>query len=157
MTRNSSRLAIALAVLQVLTALSAFAGGVGWIAAPDGDIMGMSTDRLEGSPFNDFLVPGLVLFFGVGGSMLLGGLMVWRRWKWAYEVSFAAGSIMVGWITIQVLIINEVNVLHIVYWTVGLATMLAAAWLWWQERRGVESKAHTPRPGPGRGMRPARR
>ena len=155
MAPDLSKTAIALAVLEILTGLSAFAGGVAFIAAPDGSILGMSTDALEGSPFNDFLVPGLVLFFGVGGSMLLGGIAVLRGWDLAYPASFAAGAIVIGWITIQVFIINEVNFLHYVYWTVGAVTMLLATVLWWRERGG--SGGFTLRPGPGRNMRHARR
>jgi hypothetical protein len=154
MTLKPSQIAVALAVLQVATAVSAFAGGLSLAIAPDGDIMGMSTDILEGSPFNDFLVPGLVLLFGVGGSMLLGGIAVWRSWRWGYAMAFAAGAVMVGWITVQVFIINEVNILHYVYWTAGTVTMLLALALWRHDR--ARAAEHSPRPGRGRMARAAR-
>ena len=112
--------------LLILIGVSAFAGGIGLVSAPDGSNMGYDTTWLEGSPFNDFLVPGLILLVAVGGINFLAGIAVLRRWRFAAEAAFSGGAIVVGWITIQVFIINQVSFLHIIYWTVGAVVMLAA-------------------------------
>ena len=52
--------AYALMVLLAIQALGAIAGGIGLIQDPV-DNIGMSLDFLEGSPFDDYLVPGLIL------------------------------------------------------------------------------------------------
>ena len=127
--------------LLILVGLSAFAGGVGLLTATDGSNMGWDVDMLDGSPFNDFLVPGLVLFLAVGGTSLAAGIAVLQGWKLAAEAAFAAGAIVFGWITIQVLIINEVNFLHWIYWTVGAVEMAAALALW--RVRRTEGRART--------------
>jgi hypothetical protein len=86
--------------------------------------MGFSTDLLSGSPFDDFLAPGLILFFVVGGGMLAAGVATLLRWKFADEMSFAAGAILFGWITSQVLIIDELSWLHLLMW--ALAALVIA-------------------------------
>ena len=56
------RVLMALAVLQIL---GATAGGIGLIQDPVQNI-GMPLSMLEGSPFSDYLVPGMILLFVVG-------------------------------------------------------------------------------------------
>jgi hypothetical protein len=70
---------------------------------------------LESSPFNDFLIPGLVLFFAVRGNAFYAGIAILRRWRFPYEAAFIAGAMVFGWMSIQVLIINSANALHYIY------------------------------------------
>lgn len=50
----------------VFQAISGLAVGIALAAAPDGSIMRMPLSLLEGSPFTDFLIPGLVLGIVLG-------------------------------------------------------------------------------------------
>ena len=52
----------------VLLGLGALAGGVALVMQPDGSVMHFEVAILAGSPFADFLVPGLILggLFGIG-------------------------------------------------------------------------------------------
>ena len=51
----------ALMALLLLQGISGIAGGVALVAAPDGRIMQMPVSYLDGSPFSDYLIPGLIL------------------------------------------------------------------------------------------------
>lgn len=86
-------------------ALNAFAGGwFGLSGAP-----GVPTEWLDGSPFGTYFVPSLVLFFVVGGTLLLAAISVFTRSRNATLLSVIAGVILLGWIAIQVGIIGYVS------------------------------------------------
>lgn len=63
--------------------------------------MTFETAWLERSPFGDYLVPGLFLFFVNGGLNLAAALGLWRRKKWGETASVAAGVVLVAWIAVQ--------------------------------------------------------
>ena len=125
-----------LTAIQLLVAVSAFGGGIALVAAPDGSNLQFDKELLDGSPFNDFLVPGLILMLAVGGSSLIAAFMVWTGQDRAVEVNFAAGAIVFGWITIEAIIIGEVSFLHWLYWTLGAVTMVMALASWRGEHLG---------------------
>ena len=118
---------IALAVLGV----GALAGGFTLVTRPDGSGMGFSTTILAGSPFPDFLVPGLILggLFGVGS--LVTAVAGWRRAYWAPFAAFAIGCGQMIWIVIQIAIIRELSFLHPTMFAIGLVIAAAAVpWGW---------------------------
>jgi hypothetical protein len=81
------------------------------VNAVGGAIWGLSGAKnvprqwLEGTPFDSYLIPSLVLLVGVGGGMTLAAVALLARHRFAPEITVAAGAILVGWITTQVLII----------------------------------------------------
>ena len=68
-----------LASLQGLVGLMALGGGAAMVAGPDGHYLGMDRTYLSGSPFADYLVPGLLLGAFVGGGGLLAAVTAWRQ------------------------------------------------------------------------------
>lgn len=56
----------ALLAVLVLQAVSAVGGGVALVAGPRGEVTGLPLSYLEGSPFDDYLVPGLILLLVLG-------------------------------------------------------------------------------------------
>jgi hypothetical protein len=142
---------VAILGLVVLGA-GAVAGGATLVASPDGSGMGFSTSILAGSPFPDFLVPGLILggLFGVGSLMT--ALAGWRRARWAPFIAFAIGSGQMIWIVVQVAIIRELSFLHPTMFGIGLVIAAAAVpWGWptfaaWRAERRVPA---TPGRRPG--------
>lgn len=93
-------------LLVVLGQLSvrALVGGAALVLAPDGRLVGLSTSPLAGTPFGDFLVPGLVLFvgFGVVPAAACYGLSTRRPWG-----PLAAGGVAValcGWLAVEWLV-----------------------------------------------------
>jgi hypothetical protein len=113
----------------VILGLGAIAGGAALIAAPDGSLMQFETSILAGSPFGDFLVPGLILggFFGVGSLLVaVAGI---RRAALAPFFAFAIGCGQMIWIAVQVAIIDELSFLHPTMFAIGF--VIAAASLVW--------------------------
>jgi hypothetical protein len=115
----------------VLLGLGALAGGIALVAKPDGSVMHFETSLLAGSPFSDFLVPGLILggLFGIGSFVVAGlGLMHWRIAPFA---AFAIGCGQMIWITVELVIIRELSFLHPTFFGVGLVIAVASViWGW---------------------------
>jgi hypothetical protein len=92
-------------VLTAIQAVGAIAGGIGLVQDPV-DNIGMPLSMLEGSPFKDYLIPGLILLVAVG----LLALFVWagllRRWKPAWWLSLASGGSLVIWIITEVALLG---------------------------------------------------
>ncbi len=53
-------------ILLALLGLGAMFGGGVLIISPSGKLFGMPLSMLENSPFNDFLIPGIILFSLLG-------------------------------------------------------------------------------------------
>jgi hypothetical protein len=117
--------------LLALLGLMALAGGIALVARPDGSVMHLPTAYLDGSPFPDFLVPGLILgsLFGVG-SLAVAAISL-RTWRIAPFLAFALGCGQMIWITVELAIIREVSFLHPLCFGIGLAiAVFSARWGW---------------------------
>ncbi len=53
-------------VIVGFTAIGAIYGGLSMVFMPSGGLLSLSTGLLDGSPFVDYLVPGIFLFVFVG-------------------------------------------------------------------------------------------
>jgi len=117
--------------LLAFLGLGALAGGIALVARPDGSIMGFDVSILAGSPFVDFLVPGLILggLFGVG-SFATAALGL-RHAASAPFLAFAIGFGQMLWIAIELAIIGEFSFLHPTMFTIGmLIAGTAVRWGW---------------------------
>ncbi len=95
----------ALMVLLGIQALGAIAGGIGLVQDPVENI-GMPLSMLEGSPFNDYLIPGLILLIVVGLLPLAALIGVASRRKWGWWLAAAAGAGLVIWIITEVILLG---------------------------------------------------
>ena len=95
----------ALMVFAVIQVIGATAGGIGLVQDLI-DNIGMPLSMLEGSPFNDYLVPGLILLIVVGLFPIvpLVGLILRRRWGWWLELAASCGLII--WIITEVILLG---------------------------------------------------
>jgi hypothetical protein len=113
----------------VLLGLGALAGGIALVVRPDGSVMHMPVSMLAGSPFADYLVPGLILggLFGIG-SFAVAALGLFR-WRIAPFLAFAIGAGQMIWIIVQLSIIKGISFLHPTFFAVGL--VIAVASVFW--------------------------
>jgi hypothetical protein len=120
-------------VLIVLTAFLAFTGMLGGI----GLLAHFNTPPLEllqGSPFNNYIIPGLALFIIVGGSALLAFILLIRKSKFAVLASTAAGIVIVFFEFVEVMIIGSptgiARTLQIFYFGLGTLIEIASLGNW---------------------------
>ena len=115
----------------VLLGLGALAGGVALVAKPDGSVMHFDPALLAGSPFADFMIPGLILglVFGVGSFVVAG--MGLAHVRIAPFLAFAIGCGQMIWIVVELAIIQELSFLHPVCFAIGLVIAASAVpWGW---------------------------
>lgn len=115
--------------------LGATFGGAVLVLDPSGTVLGMPLSILQYSPFNNFLIPGLILgiVFGLGSFATLWA--VWQRpawplgsaltrftgehWSWSAVVALGLGQVI--WIVTQMLMLRGVSWLHFVFGGLGMA------------------------------------
>ena len=114
---------IGLGAIQAFIGLGALGGGFMLVRDPSGSALELPMSLLEGSPFPDFLIPGMFLFAVNGvGSMIGAGLSFTRR-RYAQEIAIVLGAILVTWIVIQVVIISSFHWLHVLYFILGVVEL----------------------------------
>jgi len=109
--------------------ISGVAGGLGLALDPSGASIGIPLEWLEGSPFTDYLIPGLVLLsiLGIGPLVVAGGL--WGRRAWSWGASILIGLALFAWLGVEIAIIGYQSdpPLQLVYGVVAVLIILAAA------------------------------
>ena len=90
-----------LLAIEVVVALNAVGGAI-WGLAGAKDV---PREWLEGTPFDSYLVPSLILLVATGGGMAIAATALLVDHRLAPELSIAAGLILIGWIVVQVLMI----------------------------------------------------
>jgi hypothetical protein len=81
-----------LVVLELATGLSALAGGVLLMSAPDGHLLDADRAALAGSPFGDWRIPGLLLAIVVGIGFLAAAAVQWAAPRIGAVLSALAGT-----------------------------------------------------------------
>ena len=106
-------------ILHLVVGIGACAGGYACIVDPLAPL-GAPLALLEGSPFDSFLIPGMVLFglFGIGN--LFGAVQLHRRFRWQGYIAGILGVGMVVWIIVQVLVIGSIVFLHVLFLIIGI-------------------------------------
>jgi hypothetical protein len=109
--------------LLAFGALNAFGGGYyGMAGAED-----VPKEWLEGSPFDDYFIPGLVLFVVVGGSFLAAAIAVSANQRLARAAAFVAGTIVLGWLAAETAVLGYVSWMQPAA-TIGGLLVLLLAW-----------------------------
>ncbi len=122
-TNFNMKVYIGLGAIQAFIGLGALGGGFMLVRDPSGSALELPMSLLEGSPFPDFLIPGMFLFAVNGvGSMIGAGLSFTRR-RYAQEIAIVLGAILIAWIVIQVVIISSFHWLHVLYFILGVVEL----------------------------------
>ena len=87
--------------LEAVVAVSGVAGATYGLAGAED----VPPEWLEGTPFDSYTIPSLILLVAVGGGMGAAALAQLARHSRAAELAITAGLILVGWIVVQVVII----------------------------------------------------
>jgi len=130
--RPLSRVAKAAVVLEILLSIGALGGGLVLMIAPRGEIMPLPLSALAGSPFDTYLVPGLILFGVLGVGPLVAALLAWLRHPLAPTAAFVVGVGLLIWVAVEVAIIGYSNEppLQAMYGILGvLIVLVACRWL----------------------------
>ena len=116
-SQNSLRI-IAI-VLMMATALNALAAGYSFMVDPSGAGLGMSTSFIQNSPFTDFFIPGIILFIFNGLTNIFTSIIAIRKGKDYSLLISLQGLILLGWIIIQLTMVEIFHPLHLIMGIIG--------------------------------------
>ncbi len=126
-------------LLAILGAGAIF-GGIVFIISPSGKLFGMPVSILQYSPFNNFLIPGIILFSVLGLIPAGLALALIRRpknkyagllnlypdmyWAWTYCIYIAFALII--WIQFEMIFLRAVHWSHTLYIFFAIAILFVA-------------------------------
>jgi hypothetical protein len=120
--------------------LGAIYGGLVFIIKPDGSVYEIPTEILQNSPFNDFLIPGIILLITFGlipiyviyalvkkpENTFLQKLNLLYDHHFSWTFAIYIGFALIIWINVQTLIFNAVDALHTIYSSLGILIVCIA-------------------------------
>jgi len=126
--------------LLCFLALGAFYGGGLMILDSSGEMLGMPISMLDNASFNNFLIPGIILFtvLGIAPSLLVYALIkkpkssfaekfnAFKDMHWSWSFNIYIGFTLIIWIQLQMLIIKGVGWLHTLYVFLALVILFVA-------------------------------
>ncbi|HRE37405.1 MAG TPA: hypothetical protein PK092_03105 [Chitinophagaceae bacterium] len=113
-------------ILLSFIAITATVSGILMISQPDGSILQLKPELLAGSPFSNYLVPGILLACVVGVVNLVAVFLNMMRHRQRYNAAIAGGAVIITWILVQVMMIGTIHWLHILYFSAGILVVLGA-------------------------------
>ncbi|AHI56578.1 hypothetical protein ACP0AK_08260 [Listeria ivanovii] len=124
-------------IIVGFTAIGAIYGGLSFIFTPSGDLLSLSTGLLEGSPFVDYLIPGIFLFVFVGLFHLAALIYLLKKLPRTKEVMFAAALVLAVWMIVQLFIIGYVFILQPIFLAIAIVEMILAVQIKKQQKKGI--------------------
>jgi hypothetical protein len=108
--------------------LSGLLGGVGLLVDPTGALLRIPLQWLEGSPFESYLIPGLVLLLVLGVVPLIVLYGLWRRAAWSCLGAQLVAVALLVWIGVEVLVIGyqPEPPLQLIYGLLGVVLLVAS-------------------------------
>lgn len=129
-----------LLILLAFLGLGAIFGGGVLIISPSGELFGMPLSMLANSPFNNFLVPGIILFTVLGIAPVGVTIALIKKpeykfaelfnfykdmyWAWTYCIYIAFALII--WIQIEMTFLRAVHWSHSIYIFLAVAILFVA-------------------------------
>ena len=106
-------------VLHLFVGIGAMFGGLAAITNPQAPL-GISVEALKNSPFNNYLIPGIILFTIIGLGNVISALMFRYKLKFQGYISSFFSWALVIWIVVQCILLNGVVFLHVLFFIIGL-------------------------------------
>src|SRR6056297_502984 len=115
-----------LMILMLFQGLSGLFGGIALVIDPSGELLQMPLSLLEGSPFDTFLIPGIILLtiLGIFPMCVVYGLRV--RLNWAWMGSLLVSAALIIWIGVEISMVgyHTEPPLQLIYGLLGLIMMV---------------------------------
>jgi hypothetical protein len=140
-TMKSKTMIFAHLFLLSFLGLSAIIGGGALILSPSGKLLGgLPLSILRTSPFQDFLIPGIILFtvLGLAPCLLVFALLkkqeskiatyfnVFKDMHWAWSYSVYVSFALIIWIQVETIYIQGVSWLQTFYMLLSIPLILVA-------------------------------
>lgn len=119
--------------LHIFVGIGAVAGGLAAIINPQ-EPLGITVESLKYSPFNNYLIPGIILFSIIGLGNIISALMLYIKSRFQGYISSVFSWALVIWIVVQCVMLRSVVLLHILFLIIGLIEAVLSASILFQLR-----------------------
>ena len=116
-------------ILLIFNGISALFGGGALVADPSGSSLDIPVESLKNSAFTDFFIPGLILFVILGLGSIITSIVVIMRTSGYPFLTIFIGFALAVWISVQMLILHEVQWIHVLYGLIGIALIILGIFL----------------------------
>lgn len=113
-------------LLLLFNGISAVFGGYVLIDDPTGGGMQMPVELMKTGPFKDYLIPGIYLFSVLGVGSLVVLFMVIFHTRYHAQAVLLEGLATIAWIVTQMIVVQDIVMLQIVYLSVGAVLVLCS-------------------------------
>jgi hypothetical protein len=127
-----------LVLIVAFEAIGALYGGWGLIVDPTGKKIKLPPGMIENSMFQDYLIPGIILFTFLGVIplflaysllfkpkwRLIGFLNIYPGYHWAWTYTMYTAIILISWINIQVIILNFGSMIQGAFGLLGVTILI---------------------------------
>lgn len=108
--------------LLCLVAVTSFMGGVGLIATNG---LGMEPEILDPTPFNSFVIPGIILAGIVGGTHAVAFISLQKNKRDAQFLCAVAGFGLLIWLFVETYWLPHSSSLQLIYFAIGVLELMA--------------------------------
>lgn len=122
-------------ILQLFVALGAVVAGAMFILEPSGRLLQAPLAMLKGTPFSNYLLPGIILFCINGLGQAVAGILTLRRDARAGIVGGVFGLGLIIWLFVQVTLIGGGYLIQNVFFAIGIVETTLAFFIDRQLRR----------------------
>jgi hypothetical protein len=111
-----------LMALILFQGISGLFGGIALIIDPTGELLQMPLSMLDGSPFDTFLIPGIILFLILGIFPMIVFYGLWKRTNWAWTGALIVSAALIIWIGVEIWMVgyHPEPPLQLIYGLLGL-------------------------------------
>jgi hypothetical protein len=113
-----------LLILVCFVALSTLFVGILLMSVPDGSILRLPISFLHSTVFDDFRLPGFLLFLFVGCTNLIAAFYLFINMNKRYNWSLFGGIITILWVVLQWMIIENTMLTDMIYFLVAFGIIL---------------------------------
>lgn len=111
-----------LVLIETWVGITAVAGGIGLMLTNG---LGMPTEYLNDTPFQNYLIPGLILAGIIGGTNITASFMTIRKTPRYQEFSAIAGFGLNIWIFTEIFLLRQPHLLQAVYFLLAIIILIA--------------------------------
>lgn len=121
-----SRYFYLLLILMLFQGASGLFGGAALVIDPSGGLLGLPLDMLVGSPFETYLMPGLILLIVLGAFPLVVCYGLWQRKRWAWWGALLVSIALIIWIGVEIAMVGYHSdpPLQLIYGIVGIVLLI---------------------------------
>lgn len=106
--------------------VSGLFGGLALVVDPTGELLQMPLSMLAGSPFENFLIPGIILLTILGILPIVVYYGLWKRAGWAWTGALIVSVALIIWIGVEIWMVgyHPEPPLQLTYGLLGLILLI---------------------------------